>query len=82
MKKEKAKEYKLNMATLNGIILLLIGILVLLTPLFTKIAEKDLNADLLAGALLTIGGTATAAWGLLRKKKIETQKSSEQGENS
>jgi len=33
MEKQEQQEYKLNMATLNGIILVLIGILVLNTPM-------------------------------------------------
>ena len=80
MEPQKAQEYKLSMAALNGIIITLIGVLVLLTPVFAELPEKDLKADLLAGALLTIGGAVTAAWGLFRKKQIETDDAADEQE--
>ena len=65
---EKQTEYKLSMATLNGIILALIGILVLVTPMTTDIPAQQLKAVYIAGAILTLGGLATVAFGLLKKK--------------
>lgn len=65
---EKQTEYKLSMATLNGIILALIGILVFVTPLTTKIAANQVKAVYIAGAVLALGGLAAVAWGLFRKK--------------
>ena len=65
---EQQQEYKLSMATLNGIILAIIGILVLITPMTTQIAAGQLKAVYIAGAVLTLGGLATMAFGLMKKK--------------
>jgi len=82
MKPQKTREYKLNMATLNGIIIAIIGILVLLTPVFIELPKEDLRADLLAGGLLIVGGGATVAWGLLRKQQIEVDDSTDKQESA
>ena len=53
---EKEHNFRLNIAVPNGIILTLIGILVLITPLFTELTQLNLLIDILAGAILTVGG--------------------------
>jgi drug/metabolite transporter (DMT)-like permease len=67
---EKQTEYKLSMATLNGIILAVIGILVLITPMTTnQIPASQLFEVYVAGAFLTIGGLVTMAFGFARRKQ-------------
>ena len=66
MKKEH--NFRLNIAVPNGIILTLIGILVLVTPLFTELTQLNLLIDILAGAVLTAGGGLSLFFGVRAAK--------------
>ena len=67
MKKEH--NFRLNIAVPNGIILTLIGILVLVTPLFTELTRLNLLIDILAGAILTAGGGLSLLFGVRAARK-------------
>ena len=60
-------EYKLDMAVPNGIMLMLIGLLVLLTPFTTQVPETQWAMDIVAGAVLSVGGLASLLWARLRR---------------
>ena len=55
------------MATYNGVVIALIGILVALTPLTTEIPDKQLTIVYIAGGVLIVGGLASIALGLKKK---------------
>jgi len=67
MKKEH--HFRLNIAVPNGIILTLIGILVLVTPLFTGLTQLNILIDILAGAMLTAGGGLSLLFGVRAARK-------------
>ncbi len=62
-------EYRMPIAIPNGIILALIGVLVLLTPLFEAVPRSKLAMDLVAGGIMVAGGLLSAMWGLWRKRR-------------
>jgi hypothetical protein len=66
---KEGNEGKNPMSTLvpNGIILALIGVLLLLTPLTTKIPEHQLPMDLIAGGVLLVGGLLSLVLGLRKR---------------
>ncbi len=66
---EKEHNFRLNIAIPNGIILTLIGILVLVTPLFTELTQLNLLIDILAGAVLTAGGGVSLLFGVRTARK-------------
>ena len=66
MQQEQSKG-KMNMGVLNGIILGLIGLLVLVTPLTTEVPQNQLKIDIIAGAVLLLGGLVSLLWGLVHK---------------
>ena len=66
---EKEHNFRLNIAVPNGIILTLIGILVLVTPLFTELTQLNLLIDILAGAILTVGGGLSLLFGVRAARK-------------
>jgi len=53
----------------NGIILALIGVLVLLTPLFEAVPRSKLAMDMIAGSAMVVGGVLSALWGLWRRRR-------------
>lgn len=69
--KESANS-KLNMASVNGIILALIGILVLITPLRVELSGYPLAMDLIAGGVLVVGGGFSLLWGWTRRPPAGT----------
>ena len=62
MKDEHSLE--LNIGIPNGIILSVIGILVLLTPLFHELPPESVAIDIAAGVLLIAGGCLSLWFGL------------------
>jgi len=62
-------EYRMPIALPNGIILALIGVLVLLTPLFEAVPRSKLVMDLVAGGIMVVGGILSALWGLRRRRR-------------
>ncbi len=71
--KDTNDKFKLGMAVPNGIITGLIGVLVLLTPLTVEVAEHQLAMDLIAGAVLTVGGFVSLVLGLTARKRSESK---------
>lgn len=67
---EKHTEPGLPIAIPNGVILMLIGVLVLLTPLVEPIARAQLPMDLVAGFMLVVGGAVSIGWGVRRRRRI------------
>ncbi len=66
---EKEHKFDLNIAIPNGIILTAMGILVLLTPIFTNLTPMNLLIDVIAGILLTGGGGLSLFLGYRALKK-------------
>ena len=64
---EDGRKYDLKIAIPNGIILGLIGVLVLITPMTVEVRGRGLTMDLVAGAVLVVGGAVSLLWGLLRR---------------
>ena len=66
-------EYRMPIAIPNGIILALIGILVLLTPVFEdeRMPLPKLAMDLVAGGVMTVGGILSLVWGLVRARRAK-----------
>ena len=65
----KPAKRQLTMPAVNGIILSLIGLLVLITPLATEVPRSQLLMDVIAGAMLVVGGTVSILWGLARSRQ-------------
>lgn len=66
--KEKSKEPRIAMATINGAIMGLIGLLMLITPLTTDVAAGKIKIDIIAGGVLLAGGFVSLILGLRRKQ--------------
>jgi hypothetical protein len=67
--KQEGSEYRMPIAVPNGIILALIGVLVLLTPVFEVVPHSKLSMDIVAGSVMVVGGALSALWGLLRRRR-------------
>jgi len=65
----KPAKRQLTMPVVNGIILSLIGLLVLITPLAAEVPRHQLLMDVIAGAMLLIGGVISILWGLARSRQ-------------
>ncbi len=65
---QKQTEVKLTMATYNGVVIAIIGILVAITPFTTEIPDKQLKMVFISGGALIIGGLVSIAFGLTHKK--------------
>lgn len=61
-------EFELRIEIPNGVILTLIGILILLTPLFTPMTTGGLAMDLIAGGVLTLTGLVSLILGIVRTR--------------
>ena len=68
MDKDEPKD-TLSILVPNGIILGLIGILVLVTPLTAEVPRHQLALDLIAAAVLILGGGTSLLWGLRRRRR-------------
>ncbi len=66
---EGDQRYSLNVGIPNGLILIAIAVLVLLTPLTTRMTPAQVRMDLLAGGLMLAGGTVSLGWGLLSRRR-------------
>ena len=66
---ENEHQFNLNIGIPNGIILTLIGILVLVTPLFTDLSPCNILVDIIAGIILTVGGGLSMFIGIRKMKK-------------
>ncbi|MDM8004942.1 MAG: hypothetical protein QUV05_02150 [Phycisphaerae bacterium] len=66
---EKTTEYRMPIAIPNGIILALIGVLVLVTPLVETVEPSKLRMNIIAGAVMTVGGLASLLWGLRQTRR-------------
>ena len=62
-------EYRMPIAIPNGIILAMIGVLVLLTPVFEAVPRSKLAMNLIAGSIMTVGGLLSLLWGLRRRTR-------------
>jgi len=63
------QKLELHMGIPNGVILTLIGILVLITPLFKEIPADKQLMNLIAGGVLTLGGLVSFVFGIRRSGK-------------
>ena len=54
MENKKDNQSRMNMITINGIIVALIGLLVLITPWVTQIAPEKLVIDYISGGILLL----------------------------
>jgi len=66
---EGDQRYSLNVGIPNGLILIAIAVLVLLTPLTTAMTPAQARIDLLAGGLMLAGGVVSLGWGLLSRRR-------------
>jgi hypothetical protein len=66
--KENSKEPRIAMATINGVIMGLIGFLMLITPLVAEVAADKIKIDIIAGGVLLAGGFVSLILGLRRKQ--------------
>ncbi len=66
---EGDQRYSLNVGIPNGLILMAVGVLVLLTPLTTEMTPAQARIDLLAGLLMLAGGAVSLGWGLLSRRR-------------
>jgi len=66
---DKERSFDLNIGIPNGIILTVIGILVLLTPVFHHLEPSHVLIDIAAGILLVAGGGTSLYFGIRKMKK-------------
>jgi len=62
------KEFSLDIGIPNGIILIIIGCLVILTPVVHTIAREGVIIDVAAGSILVLIGCVSLFMGLRKKK--------------
>ena len=61
---EENHDFKLNIGIPNGLILTVIGILVLLTPVFHDLARSHVLIDITAGVVLVTVGCISLYFGI------------------
>ena len=66
---EQEHSFELNIGLPNGIILTVIGILVVVTPLFHSMPREHILIDIAAGGILICGGILSLYAGMKNLKK-------------